>query len=126
VLDDVGHVDLRPVDAGRLHRAVEQPARRPDERLTGQVLTIARLLANEHQPRVARAIAEDRLRGVGVETAAAALLRRRAQRRQRLSGGKEVARRAGAGVVGRRFGRFGVCHPFVTFVPGGWRARLKE
>src|SRR6059058_3746512 len=47
VLDDVGDVDLAPVDASVLERLVEELSGRPDERLALQVLLVARLLADE-------------------------------------------------------------------------------
>ena len=64
VLDRVGQVDLAAVDLGTLQRLREDPSRRADEGLALDVLAIARLLADQHQPCLARALAEDRLRGV--------------------------------------------------------------
>ena len=62
VLDDVRHVCEGAVDAGFLHRLVEEAARGPDERLAGPVLLVAGLLADEHDVGLRRAFAEDRLR----------------------------------------------------------------
>src|SRR5947208_1394729 len=51
-------------------------ARRADERPARLVLLVAGLLADEHDRRLPRALAEDRLRGVAVEVAPAATVRR--------------------------------------------------
>ncbi len=50
VLDHVGHVCLRSIDAGLGQGRVEQLARRPDEGMTGQILLVAGRLAHEHHP----------------------------------------------------------------------------
>src|SRR5688572_13314887 len=49
VLDRVGHVRRPAVDAGFGQPLVEHPPRRSDEGPPGQVLLVARLLADEHQ-----------------------------------------------------------------------------
>ena len=79
MLHRVGDVHVVPVDPGGVERAVEQLAGRADERPTGAVLSVARLLADDHDPRARGALTEDRLRRELVQLAAAAPLRRRAQ-----------------------------------------------
>jgi hypothetical protein len=53
VLDGVGEVDLRSVEADAVERLGEHPARGPDERLARLVLLVAGLLADQQQPGVA-------------------------------------------------------------------------
>ena len=65
VLYRIRDVEMLPVDASGLERAVEQPARRTDEGQALLVLLVARLLADQHDARVRVAGAEHRLRGVG-------------------------------------------------------------
>jgi hypothetical protein len=72
VLDRIGHVDAPPVDPRGLERLVEQPARRPDKRMTLAVLLVARLLAHQHHLGGPRPFAEDGLRRAHPEMAAAA------------------------------------------------------
>src|SRR4051794_31370667 len=67
VLDRVGEVDVRAVDAGALERLVELAPRRADERMALVVLAVAGRLADEHRARRLPALAEDRLRRVLVE-----------------------------------------------------------
>ena len=62
VLDDVRDVCGRAVDPGLLHRLVEQPTCRADERLALLVLLVARLLPDEHDLGLRRPLAEHRLR----------------------------------------------------------------
>ena len=62
VLDRVGDVDLVAVDAGGGERLVEQAPRGADERMALFVLLVAGLLADEHDARVTRPLAEDGLR----------------------------------------------------------------
>src|SRR4051812_27897833 len=76
VLDRVRQIDALAGDAGVGERLVEQRAGRSDERLTLPVLLIARLLADEQDLGVARALPEDDLGGGFVEFAAATALRR--------------------------------------------------
>ena len=75
MLDRVGDVDAGAVDAGLGKRAVEQLAGRADERPAGEILLIAGLLADEHERRVARALAEH---GLGRGLPERAALARRA------------------------------------------------
>ena len=60
----VGDPDLAAVDFCRFQRPVEQLAGRADERLAAAFLDVAGLLADDHDPRVLRARAEDRARSV--------------------------------------------------------------
>src|SRR4029453_10481694 len=76
VLHDVGHVGLAPGDPGLLERAGEAAPGRADERMAGAVLAIARLLADEHQAGAGASLAEDRLRRMPPEVAAATRLGR--------------------------------------------------
>ena len=61
------------LDAGIVECAVEHLAGRPDEGFARDVFLVARLLADEHEPRVLRPFAEDDLRRVFVEIAGAAM-----------------------------------------------------
>jgi hypothetical protein len=54
VLDRVGDIDDLAPDARLVERAVQHLAGGADERGAAQVLLVARLLADEHQARVAR------------------------------------------------------------------------
>lgn len=74
VLDRVGHVDRRAVDTRLLEALVEQPTGRTDERMAIDVLTITRLLADEHQTRVGPTLTEHRLGGPVPELARPAVL----------------------------------------------------
>ena len=89
VLDGVRHVGLVARDAGRLEPLVELPAGRPHERLAGEVLLVARLLADEHHARPLQALAEDGLGGAAPEVAAAAVGGGLAQRAERALFGQE-------------------------------------
>src|SRR5688500_1033942 len=80
MLHRVGDIDLVARDAGVRERLVEHRAGGADKRLALPILLIARLLADEHHARGARAGAEHDLRGGLIQIAAAALMRRRAQR----------------------------------------------
>ena len=62
MLDHVGHVHVVAVDADFLQRLVQHATRGPDERLTGAVLLVAGLLADEHHVGLLQAFAENRLR----------------------------------------------------------------
>ena len=79
MLDRVGDVGPGAVDPGLFHAAVEQFAGRTDERMPGQILGIARLLADKHDAGVFRPLAEDGLRRVAVQRAGGAFSRRLAQ-----------------------------------------------
>jgi hypothetical protein len=58
VLDGVGQVDVRAVDAGLPQRPVQDPPGRADERTSLLVLLIAGLLTDEHHRRVRPALPE--------------------------------------------------------------------
>ena len=72
MLHGVRDVDPLAVQADLGQRAVEDLTGRADERRALEVFLVSRLLAHEHDPRVGRAAAEDRLRGVAIELAAGA------------------------------------------------------
>jgi hypothetical protein len=91
VLRHVRDVRLRAVDSGLGERPLQELSRRADERPTGEILVVARLLADEHQGRVRLAVPADRLGGPLPEVTRPALLRRPAQRRQ--GGGRAWRRR---------------------------------
>ena len=74
MLDDIRDVDVIPRDPRLLEPAVEQPPRRTDERMTLDVLPIARLLADEHHLGLADALAHDGLRRALPQLAGAAIL----------------------------------------------------
>ena len=80
VLDRVGLIDQRRVDAGVLEGAGEQATGRADERLAGAVLLVAGLLAHQHDRRSGVPIAEHRLGGVFEKRTAVACFGRIAQR----------------------------------------------
>jgi hypothetical protein len=79
MLHRVGDVKMLAVYARRFERAVEEPARRADERQAFLVFLVAGLLSDQHHARVRVARAEHRLRGVRPERAVLALARLRAQ-----------------------------------------------
>src|SRR4051812_24548484 len=89
VLDDVGDVDVAPVDADRLEGLVELAARGPDEDLAGAILAVAGHLSDHHDPGALGAVGEHRLRRGRVEVTAPAARRRLAQRLQALALGQE-------------------------------------
>src|SRR4051812_35918097 len=62
MFDGVRHVNFVAIDPGFDERFVQQPSCRADEWFTREVFVVAGLLADEHDLRVARAFAEDRLR----------------------------------------------------------------
>jgi hypothetical protein len=94
VLDDVGHVRQVAVDAGLGEGLVEHAPGRADERAPGPVLTVARLLADQHHLGVGGAGAEHRLGGVAVQVAGRAPGRGRPQAVQVGPLGDQVAGRA--------------------------------
>src|SRR5437868_6779038 len=73
MLDGIGDVNRRAVDARLLERRIEQRAGGTDERPPGKVLLVAGLLADEHDRGVERPLAEHRLGGMPVEVAAGAV-----------------------------------------------------
>src|SRR5205823_1744749 len=64
---------LRAVDAGLFEGAIEERARRADERPAAEVFLIARLLADEHHGRRLLPFAENRLRPCAPEVACLAV-----------------------------------------------------
>jgi len=64
VLHRIGDVDRVAVDASGRERIVEHSTGRPDERLAGDILVIARLFADENDLRRPTALAEYGLRRV--------------------------------------------------------------
>ena len=72
VLHRVGDIDEAAIDPGRGQGTVEQPPGGTDEGQAGAILGIARLLADQHQPRLGRPGAEHRLGRVPVERATGA------------------------------------------------------
>ena len=100
VLHHIGDVDGRAIDPSFGERLVEQLPGRADERMTGQVFLIAGLLADEHQPRARRALAEHRLRAELVEVARLTVLRGLPNRGQRRAIGNQV----GTDGLSRRLG----------------------
>lgn len=58
MLDDVGHVDLRALDARGHEGPIEELAGRAHEGLAGDVLAVTGLFAQEHQLGVARPFSE--------------------------------------------------------------------
>src|SRR5688572_27117056 len=72
VLHGIGDEGLSARNAGIGERAIEQFSGRPDERPAGEVFLVARLLADQHRARTARALAWHRLAGVPIERAAPA------------------------------------------------------
>ena len=64
MLDGIGDVGLAAVDPGLDETAVEQLAGGADKRMAGEVLGVARLLADKHDARPLRPLAEHGLRRV--------------------------------------------------------------
>ncbi len=93
VLDRVRDVGELAVDSGRLEPLVENAPGRPDERLSGQILLVPGLLANEDDLGGAPALPEDGLRARLPEVARPAAGGRLAELRQRGPLGDERSRR---------------------------------
>jgi hypothetical protein len=83
MLHRVGHVEPLARPSEFRHGAIEQPPGRAHERPTRQILLVARLLADHHQPRMHRPFAEDRLRRALAQRALAAGIGRVAELAQR-------------------------------------------
>ena len=88
MLDRIGDVAIAAIHAGGFERLVEQGAGGADEGKAGEVFLVARLFADEHQPRGLRAPPEHGLRRVFVEVAARAGFRLARQFRQRFDGAR--------------------------------------
>ncbi len=78
----IGDVHVLSREARFFHHLIEQPARRPDERLPPPVFNVARLFADHHYLCPGRSRTKNGLGGVGVKRASLAVLRRLAQRGQ--------------------------------------------
>ena len=72
-LDDVGDVDLRPVEIDHFEHIIEQLAGRPDKRQPLQVFLFAGAFADEHDARILGAVTEYEVMPRLTETAAPAL-----------------------------------------------------
>jgi hypothetical protein len=68
----IGDENLVARNGRLLQGASQEAAGRPDKRLAGEVLTIAGLLAHEHQPGAERALTGDHLRCTLIKVAAPA------------------------------------------------------
>ena len=84
MLDRVGEVELIAAPAELRQRAVEQGAGRADEGTSAQILLVARLLADQHQARIRRALAGHRLSRLRADRAGAAAFLAFAQGGQRV------------------------------------------
>ena len=82
VFHGVRDVDLFAIEPGFLHRFIQQPPGRPDERMSLAILFVAGHFADHHDSGIRRSFAEHDLRGVPVQVAAAALGRGRLKQRQ--------------------------------------------
>src|SRR5581483_11378093 len=99
MLHDVRDVNGSAVEPDLLERAIEQLARRPDERLARAVFVIARHFADEHDARSSRPLAEDSLCAdfpqwtrATIRRRIAQFIQRRLRRNQRLRGfGRHVS-----------------------------------
>lgn len=72
VLDGIGLIGQTRIDAGILEGTGEQSTGGADERKSFLVFTIARLLTDQHERRIASTVAEYGLGGVFVQVTAAA------------------------------------------------------
>jgi hypothetical protein len=79
MFDDVGDVGPRSIDAGLGEAAVEQLSRGSDKRVTGNVLRITRLLADQHNERPVGALTEHGPGSVPIQPASSAMGRGLAQ-----------------------------------------------
>jgi xanthine dehydrogenase YagT iron-sulfur-binding subunit len=70
----IGDVNVRAVDPRIGQGAVKQSTRRTNEGTSRQILSIARLLSHQHNPRGGRALSEDSLRSGAIQVAALTLL----------------------------------------------------
>jgi hypothetical protein len=79
VLDDVRDVCVPRGDSSALEALIEHPPRWANERVTLDVLAVARLLANQHQGGPAGALSHHRLGRAGIEIASATGMHRALQ-----------------------------------------------
>src|SRR5438105_3370505 len=102
VLHGVRHIDVAAVYRRFLEGPIEQPSRRPNEWMSGAVLLISWLLADDHDRRVRRPFAKDRLRTEGPQVATAARHGSRAELGKCRVRRNEIGRRTcGDGAVSR-------------------------
>ena len=94
VLYCIRQVELAAIDAGAREGLVEEAPGRPDERPPADVLLVTGLLADEHDGRIARPLAENRLRGVAIERTAPAPCASRARSRSARSDAAAASRSA--------------------------------
>jgi hypothetical protein len=66
MFDGVGDVDVRPFDSCIGEGAVEKRTRRADEGTSSQILSIAGLLCDHHNPREDRPFSENCLPGSAI------------------------------------------------------------
>lgn len=76
MLDRVGDIDVVRRDSGTFHRVMKQLSSWAYEWMAEPVFAVAGLLPNEHHSRADATFAENRLRCVFIEIAAAAVRRR--------------------------------------------------
>ncbi len=72
VLDGIGDIDAVPRNAHFFESLIKDLTGRSDEGTTRQILLVARLFADEHDPGIRRSLAEHRLGRLLVERAATA------------------------------------------------------
>ena len=73
MLDNVGDVGPSPIDSGFAEATVEQLARRADKRVTGKVLRIPRLLADQHHESPFGTLTEYRLGSIPIKATGSAM-----------------------------------------------------
>jgi hypothetical protein len=76
MLDDVGDVGPCSIDSGFGEATVEQLSRRADKRVTGKVLRVPRLFADQHHQRPLRTLTEYRLGSIPIKATGSAMGRR--------------------------------------------------
>ena len=105
MLHGIGDKCLSARNAGVGERAIEQSSGRPDERLAGEVLLVARLLADQHHACAAGALARHRLGGICVQRAAPARVLGLAQPLERAHQGGLIHNRPSRPPPNRLFGK---------------------
>jgi hypothetical protein len=103
VLDDVGHVGLISLYPGAGEGVVEKAAGRTYERTSFAVLSVARLLSDEHHFSLPQALPEHRLRAAAPQLA-------------RLASGCSVPQLRECEAVGKQFGG-GIGRAHALFLP---------
>ena len=96
---DVGDVDIPPIEADRRQHTVQKPPSRADEGHALAILLRARRLADEHQRRLRRAVGENEIGRRLLQRAAVECLESRPQRQKIACRGGDLlrARRRGCG-----------------------------